>query len=122
MLLLSSAIFTTARLPLAVSARLPNPTNTTRLIFAGLPASSPVRAFCPRARPSPSTCAAFSSTMAASDNPLLVADFDFPPFDRVEPSHVRPGIHELLTRLVRHAFFCPTLRTRSAPLPHLFEI
>jgi len=35
----------------------------------------------------------------AADNPLLAADFDFPPFDRVEPSHVRPGIRELLTRL-----------------------
>ncbi|CAD6248862.1 unnamed protein product [Miscanthus lutarioriparius] len=100
MLLLSSALFTTARFPLAVSARLPNPTTTTRLLlFAGLPSSSPLRAFCPRARPSPATCAAFSSTMAAADNPLLVADFDFPPFDRVEPSHVRPGIRELLTRL-----------------------
>jgi hypothetical protein len=45
--------------------------------------------------------------MAATDNPLLVADFDFPPFDRVEPSHVRPGIRELLTRLVSHAFLHP---------------
>ncbi|RLN08954.1 hypothetical protein C2845_PM11G21000 [Panicum miliaceum] len=35
----------------------------------------------------------------AADNPLLAADFDFPPFDRVEPSHVRLGIRELLTRL-----------------------
>ncbi|KAI5015383.1 hypothetical protein ZWY2020_056773 [Hordeum vulgare] len=33
-----------------------------------------------------------------SNNPLL-ADFDFPPFDRVEPSHVRPGIRALLARL-----------------------
>ncbi|KAE8798035.1 putative cytosolic oligopeptidase A [Hordeum vulgare] len=33
-----------------------------------------------------------------SNNPLL-ADFDFPPFDRVEPSHIRPGIRALLARL-----------------------
>ncbi|XP_044969828.1 organellar oligopeptidase A, chloroplastic/mitochondrial-like [Hordeum vulgare subsp. vulgare] len=33
-----------------------------------------------------------------SNNPLL-ADYDFPPFDRVEPSHVRPGIRALLARL-----------------------
>jgi oligopeptidase A len=39
---------------------------------------------------------------AADDNPLLAADFDFPPFDRVDPSHVRPGIRDLLTRLVSH--------------------
>ncbi|KAF8779328.1 hypothetical protein HU200_002761 [Digitaria exilis] len=101
MLLLSSF---TARLPLAVSARLPHSATARLLLFSGLPPSSPLRAFCPRARPSPATCAAFSSsssTMAAAadDNPLLAADFDFPPFDRVEPSHVRPGIRHLLTRL-----------------------
>uniref|UniRef100_A0A8R7TUB3 Oligopeptidase A N-terminal domain-containing protein n=1 Tax=Triticum urartu TaxID=4572 RepID=A0A8R7TUB3_TRIUA len=30
-----------------------------------------------------------------SSNPLL-ADYDFPSFDRVEPAHIRPGIHALL--------------------------
>lgn len=39
-----------------------------------------------------------------SDNPLL-KDFDFPPFDVVEPNHVRPGIRELIRRLVRNSFF-----------------
>ncbi|XBI38053.1 hypothetical protein VPH35_123216 [Triticum aestivum] len=34
----------------------------------------------------------------SSSNPLL-ANFDFPPFDRVEPAHVRPGIRTLLARL-----------------------
>uniref|UniRef100_A0A8R7PYA2 Oligopeptidase A N-terminal domain-containing protein n=1 Tax=Triticum urartu TaxID=4572 RepID=A0A8R7PYA2_TRIUA len=34
----------------------------------------------------------------SSSNPLL-ADFDFPPFDRVEPAHVRPGIRALLACL-----------------------
>ncbi|KAI5011977.1 hypothetical protein ZWY2020_024111 [Hordeum vulgare] len=34
-----------------------------------------------------------------SNNPLL-ADFDFPPFDRVEPSHIRLGIRALLARLL----------------------
>ncbi|XP_048537393.1 organellar oligopeptidase A, chloroplastic/mitochondrial-like [Triticum urartu] len=46
-------------------------------------------------------CTAASDAMADADsrsNPLL-ADFDFPPFDRVEPAHVRPGIRALLTRL-----------------------
>ncbi|XP_047051358.1 probable cytosolic oligopeptidase A [Lolium rigidum] len=36
--------------------------------------------------------------MADTDNPLL-ADFDFPPFDAVQPAHVRPGIRTLLARL-----------------------
>jgi oligopeptidase A len=36
--------------------------------------------------------------MATDDNPLL-ADFDFPPFDRVEPIHVRPAVRTLLARL-----------------------
>jgi oligopeptidase A len=36
---------------------------------------------------------------AVADNPLL-ADFDFPPFDAVQPAHVRPGIRALLARLV----------------------
>jgi hypothetical protein len=61
--------------------------------------------------------------MAAADNPLLVADFDFPPFDRVEPSHVRPGIHELLTRLVSHAFLHPDFHHWLSVSPsHLSEI
>lgn len=44
-----------------------------------------------------------SSSMAASSfddsNPLL-QDFVFPPFDAVEPKHVRPGIRALLNNLV----------------------
>ncbi|KAL6994737.1 oligopeptidase A [Sarracenia purpurea var. burkii] len=32
------------------------------------------------------------------DNPLL-KDFEFPPFDAVEPSHIRPGIRALLKKL-----------------------
>ncbi|KAK7307286.1 hypothetical protein VNO77_40206 [Canavalia gladiata] len=45
------------------------------------------------------------SNMAAVDdvveaNPLL-QDFEFPPFDVVEPKHVRPGIRALLTKLER---------------------
>ncbi|CAI9110563.1 OLC1v1010614C1 [Oldenlandia corymbosa var. corymbosa] len=42
-----------------------------------------------------------SERMAAdgsNDNPLL-KDFDFPPFDAIEASHVRPGIRALLKRL-----------------------
>uniref|UniRef100_M8BTJ6 60S ribosomal protein L23 n=1 Tax=Aegilops tauschii TaxID=37682 RepID=M8BTJ6_AEGTA len=35
----------------------------------------------------------------SNSNPLL-ADFDFPPFDRVEPAHVCRGIRALLARLV----------------------
>ncbi|TKY69988.1 Organellar oligopeptidase A [Spatholobus suberectus] len=42
--------------------------------------------------------------MAASDvvegNPLL-QDFEFPPFDVVEPKHVRPGVRALLAKLER---------------------
>ncbi|XBI77262.1 hypothetical protein VPH35_070413 [Triticum aestivum] len=34
----------------------------------------------------------------SSSNPPL-ADSDFPPFDRVEPTHVRPGVRALLARL-----------------------
>uniref|UniRef100_A0A453Q7E6 Uncharacterized protein n=1 Tax=Aegilops tauschii subsp. strangulata TaxID=200361 RepID=A0A453Q7E6_AEGTS len=74
-------------------ARKPSPTPLRLLSL--LPASSPLRAFCPRARPSPIACSAYSTASSAmaddtSSNPLL-ADFDFPPFDRVEPAHVRPG-------------------------------
>ncbi|PKA48468.1 oligopeptidase A [Apostasia shenzhenica] len=49
-------------------------------------------------------CAAPSLPMGPSSdesldlNPLL-RDFEFPPFDVVEPKHVRPGIRELLRRL-----------------------
>jgi oligopeptidase A len=43
-------------------------------------------------------------SVADSDNPLL-KDFDFPPFDVVEPKHVRPGIRELIRRLVCYSFF-----------------
>ncbi|CAM8944405.1 unnamed protein product [Rhodiola kirilowii] len=39
-----------------------------------------------------------SSEEILSDNPLL-KDFDFPPFDVVEPKHVRPGIRALLAQL-----------------------
>lgn len=39
-----------------------------------------------------------------SDNPLL-KDFVLPPFDVVEAKHVRPGIRELIRRLVRDFFF-----------------
>uniref|UniRef100_A0A7N1A657 oligopeptidase A n=1 Tax=Kalanchoe fedtschenkoi TaxID=63787 RepID=A0A7N1A657_KALFE len=39
-----------------------------------------------------------SSEDILTDNPLL-QDFDFPPFDVVEPKHVRPGIRALLTQL-----------------------
>lgn len=57
---------------------------------------------------SPLRASSFSSSpfMAASspngvieDNPLL-QNFDFPPFDVVEPKHVRPGIRALLGELV----------------------
>ncbi|XP_051209535.1 probable cytosolic oligopeptidase A [Lolium perenne] len=67
------------------------------LLLSVLPSSSPLRAFCPLPRPSArATC---SAAMAeAADNPLL-ADFDFPPFDAVQPAHVRPGIRALLARL-----------------------
>ncbi|WVZ09139.1 hypothetical protein V8G54_013669 [Vigna mungo] len=58
---------------------------------------------------SPLRASSFSSSplMAASspngvieDNPLL-QNFDFPPFDVVEPKHVRPGIRSLLGELER---------------------
>ncbi|XP_014520830.2 probable cytosolic oligopeptidase A [Vigna radiata var. radiata] len=58
---------------------------------------------------SPLRASSFSSSpfMAASspngvieDNPLL-QNFDFPPFDVVEPKHVRPGIRALLGELER---------------------
>ena len=35
------------------------------------------------------------------ENPLL-EDFEFPPFDAVQASHVRPGIRALLQKLVSH--------------------
>lgn len=48
------------------------------------------------------TCSYSVSSMASTieSNPLL-QDFDFPPFDAVEASHVRPGIRALLKNLVR---------------------
>uniref|UniRef100_A0A0D9VN10 oligopeptidase A n=1 Tax=Leersia perrieri TaxID=77586 RepID=A0A0D9VN10_9ORYZ len=104
-LLIFSASFLRLPLPLLARARLPpNPSRiTTRASRSRalllLPSSSPLRAFCPASRrPSPATCSAYSSMAAADDNPLL-ADFDFPPFDRVEPSHVRPAVRTLLARL-----------------------
>ncbi|XP_057448600.1 probable cytosolic oligopeptidase A [Lotus japonicus] len=58
--------------------------------------------------PSSSSSSSFTSysspSMAAAAaveaNPLL-QDFDFPPFDVVEPKYVRPGIRALLTKLER---------------------
>ncbi|XP_006648170.2 probable cytosolic oligopeptidase A [Oryza brachyantha] len=95
LLLLSSSFL--LRLPLA-RARLPNPNPTSRALLL-LPASSPLRAFCPASRrPSSATCSAYAAMAATDDNPLL-ADFDFPPFDRVEPAHVRPAVRTLLARL-----------------------
>ncbi|PNT69733.1 hypothetical protein BRADI_3g60550v3 [Brachypodium distachyon] len=100
-----SFLLTSARLPAAALSG--NPRQAHRLLLLSvLPSSSPLRAFCPAAsRPSPATCSAYSSSSHAAsamaeqaDNPLL-ADFDFPPFDRVDPSHVRPGIRALLSRL-----------------------
>uniref|UniRef100_A0A0D3FCE8 oligopeptidase A n=1 Tax=Oryza barthii TaxID=65489 RepID=A0A0D3FCE8_9ORYZ len=105
--LIVSASSLLIRLPLVARARLPNPTSSSytsrsrsRALLL-LPASSPLRAYCPASRrPSPATCSAAyaSSSMATDDNPLL-ADFDFPPFDRVEPTHVRPAVRTLLARL-----------------------
>ncbi|RWW02305.1 hypothetical protein GW17_00034617 [Ensete ventricosum] len=46
--------------------------------------------------PPPSSMAVASD--ALDSNPLL-QDFAFPPFDVVEPKHVRPGIRELLRKL-----------------------
>jgi hypothetical protein len=40
--------------------------------------------------------------MASEYNPLL-EDFVFPPFDVIEPRHVRPAILSLLKKLVRIA-------------------
>ncbi|KAK8472208.1 hypothetical protein PHAVU_002G143600 [Phaseolus vulgaris] len=44
--------------------------------------------------------AASSPNPVIEDNPLL-QNFDFPPFDVVEPKHVRPGIRALLSELER---------------------
>lgn len=52
-----------------------------------------------------------ASSMAASaieSNPIL-EEFVFPPFDVVEPKHVRPGIRTLLNKLVTSCYllgFC----------------
>ncbi|KAK1603516.1 hypothetical protein QYE76_017820 [Lolium multiflorum] len=85
--------------PALARTRNPNPSraaNRLLLLHSVLPSSSPLRAFCPLPRPSArATC---SAAMADTDNPLL-ADFDFPPFDAVQPAHVRPGIRTLLARL-----------------------
>ncbi|VAH73018.1 unnamed protein product [Triticum turgidum subsp. durum] len=64
--------------------------------------SSPASATLPSANPACSAyCTAASDTMVdanSSSNPML-ADFDFPPFDDVEPVHVRLGICALLAYL-----------------------
>lgn len=39
------------------------------------------------------------------DNPLL-QDFEFPPFDVLQPKHIRPGIRELLKKLVGFFYLC----------------
>ncbi|XP_037464629.1 uncharacterized protein LOC119336668 [Triticum dicoccoides] len=63
-----------------------------------LPPPPPASAILPSATPACSAyCTAASDAMLDTDsssNPLL-ADFDFPPFSRVEPTHVRPGIRVL---------------------------
>ncbi|EXC03912.1 Oligopeptidase A [Morus notabilis] len=48
--------------------------------------------------PSMAAAAAVADDALFHSNPLL-QDFDFPPFDAVEASHVRPGIRELLKKL-----------------------
>ena len=56
-----------------------------------------------RSFPSASTVSSSPHKMSATEdsesNPLL-EDFDFPPFDRIEAKHVRPGVRALLKQLV----------------------
>ncbi|KAG8073029.1 hypothetical protein GUJ93_ZPchr0006g45491 [Zizania palustris] len=97
-LLLLSASF--LRVPFARAApRFPRTATANPKAFLLLPSSSPLRAFCPAFRPSRLTCSAHASMAAATDDNPLLADFDFPPFDRVEPQHVRPAVRTLLARL-----------------------
>ena len=54
------------------------------------------------------SCSSLSASLmedsiSIESNPLL-QDFDFPPFDAVEPKHVRPGIRALLKSLVCYLF------------------
>ena len=58
--------------------------------------TSPIRA---SSSFSPSMAASSPLNDAVEGNPLL-QNFDFPPFDVVEPKHVRPGIRALLGKLV----------------------
>ena len=88
--ILSSSVSHLLRLP-ALAARNPSSSSSRLLLLSVLPASSPLRAFC---------SAAMADADDSSSNPLL-ADFEFPPFDAVQPAHVRPGIRALLARLVR---------------------
>lgn len=65
--------------------------------------SIPVRAASSTACSAPSSFSSVAAPMedhVIEQNPLL-QDFVFPPFDAVEPQHVRPGIRALLKKLVR---------------------
>ena len=54
--------------------------------------------------------------MAAERNPLL-EDFVFPPFDVIEPKHIRPAFRSLLAKLVscilRLSSFCLLRKLRK---------
>lgn len=88
----------------------PRSTTSTSLSSSFRPFSSP---------PSMSSAAAAAvdsviSEETLSSNPLL-QDFDFPPFDSVDASHVRPGIRALLQHLV-----CSHLLLRFSSEIHVF--
>ncbi|XP_023643733.1 organellar oligopeptidase A, chloroplastic/mitochondrial [Capsella rubella] len=69
----------------------PRSTTSTSLSFHPFSSSSPPSM-------SSAAAAAVDSAQTLSSNPLL-QDFDFPPFDSVDASHVRPGIRSLLQHL-----------------------
>lgn len=113
MLLLSSSLSPLSRsLPLLRSGAGAAPPRLRRSYPCPLWSSS--FSFClsrlPKSTTTPLSAVPFCSSSMASaaaataddgfgSNPLL-KDFDFPPFHAVEPKHVRPGIRELLRRLV----------------------
>ncbi|KAL4577561.1 hypothetical protein LXL04_013670 [Taraxacum kok-saghyz] len=68
------------------------PTTPRTTLLRHSPAAAPRRAsFCSATLPS-------SMTTVADENPLL-KDFEFPPFDVIDASHVRPGMRALLNKL-----------------------
>ncbi|KAL0918397.1 hypothetical protein M5K25_010403 [Dendrobium thyrsiflorum] len=111
MLLASVASFTHSVALVRSASQIPRLSTETLYKSFSCPLWSSSFTFCLHRPPKSTTslvargfCAVPSSTMASSavesfdSNPLL-SDFDFPPFDVIEATHVQPGIRELLRRL-----------------------